>query len=424
MTKTSLLRRLTDRRGSTLIFVAVAMVVLLSVAALAIDVGYLYVVRNELQNAADSGALAGAQVLYNSTGTAVNTDADVTALNYVQSHLSEQATVQVQSVERGHWSFATKTFTANASTATVALWDVTTAQLDANTDFINAVRVVTTRKTVAGAPEQPFFARVFGAAGPTITATAVGYIGFAGTIEPSKLDQPIAICQQSILSGGTGPYTCGVGRMISSSSGAGSETGGWTNFSQPCSTPGGSDVPSLVCSTGNTTAVTLGVGMGTTNGMVQTAYNGLDACWKGLTTLDSNGDGIPDKPWSMTLPVVDCSGNAVGNCSTVVGAVTVDVVWITETDKTKFKEVPRRMFNPTTKTVWTCSTADTSKAGGQQCWNEFVTAFNLKDILAGTAATYEDKTIYFLPDCTPHETIGTTGGANFGTLARIPVLVK
>ena len=32
--------------------------------ALAIDVNHLYVVKNELQNAADSGALAGAVALY------------------------------------------------------------------------------------------------------------------------------------------------------------------------------------------------------------------------------------------------------------------------------------------------------------------------------------------------------------------------
>ena len=32
--------------------------------------------------------------------------------------------------------------------------------------------------------------------------------------------------------------------------------------------------------------------------------------------------------------------------------------------------------------------------------------------------------MYYLPDCTPHEPTGTTGGENFGILAKIPVLVN
>jgi hypothetical protein len=34
------------------------------------------------------------------------------------------------------------------------------------------------------------------------------------------------------------------------------------------------------------------------------------------------------------------------------------------------------------------------------------------------------KTIFILPSCEPHEPSGTTGGENYGVLAKIPVLVK
>jgi hypothetical protein len=47
-------------RGASLVLVAVSLVVLLSVAALAVDLGMLYVARNEAQRAADAAALAGA----------------------------------------------------------------------------------------------------------------------------------------------------------------------------------------------------------------------------------------------------------------------------------------------------------------------------------------------------------------------------
>jgi len=53
--------KLRDQQGVTVILVAVLLSVLLGFTALAIDLSHLYVVRNELQNSADAGALAGAR---------------------------------------------------------------------------------------------------------------------------------------------------------------------------------------------------------------------------------------------------------------------------------------------------------------------------------------------------------------------------
>ncbi len=52
--------RLTDDRGSAVILAAVAMTAMLSVVALAVDVGMLYTARGEAQRVADAAALAGA----------------------------------------------------------------------------------------------------------------------------------------------------------------------------------------------------------------------------------------------------------------------------------------------------------------------------------------------------------------------------
>ena len=49
-----------NNRGQVLVILALGILALLGVAALAIDVGFLYTVRNELQRSADAGALAGA----------------------------------------------------------------------------------------------------------------------------------------------------------------------------------------------------------------------------------------------------------------------------------------------------------------------------------------------------------------------------
>ena len=48
-----------NEKGVTLVYVAILLVVFLGIAALAIDIGYHRVVRNQLQNAADAAALAG-----------------------------------------------------------------------------------------------------------------------------------------------------------------------------------------------------------------------------------------------------------------------------------------------------------------------------------------------------------------------------
>ena len=86
------------------------------------------------------------------------------------------------------------------------------------------------------------------------------------------------------------------------------------------------------------------------------------------------------------------------------------------------KEVPTRMKIPGSDppAYWTCPEG-TPPA---DCWSSFVDTFNLKDVLNEIDAFYEDKTIYFLPDCSPHKTAGNTGGFDFGVLAKIPKLVN
>ncbi len=52
------------QRGAVAIIVAISMVALLAITALAVDVGHVFVVRNQTQNAADAAALRGASFLY------------------------------------------------------------------------------------------------------------------------------------------------------------------------------------------------------------------------------------------------------------------------------------------------------------------------------------------------------------------------
>ena len=77
-----------DERGTVIPIVAVCLSVLIGFAAMVIDLGWLFVVRSELQNAADAGALAGVVELVQtgedaarSTAVAYGTETDQFRLN-------------------------------------------------------------------------------------------------------------------------------------------------------------------------------------------------------------------------------------------------------------------------------------------------------------------------------------------------------
>ncbi len=442
------LKRLKSRQGAVAIIVGLMMAVFIGFAALAVDIGHLYVVRNELQNAADAGALAGARFLYNNNGTAVNTGANQIAYDTATANTSEKVSVDVHwtggnngDVQRGHWSFATRTFTPNDSTTPVDLWNVSTAELDANTNFINAIRVRTRRQDT---PADSFFARIFGHENFSLSTEAIAYIGFAGELLPKDVDQPIGICKESLLIDGN--YSCTIGRMINSGQQVeSSETGGWTDFNQDNPCIGGTNataVKSLVCGNGNPEPIYLGKSIATNGGEIQSAFNKLIECWK--SAADSDSDNIPDTFWNLTLPVINCPGNNVGTCETVAGAVNVNILWITEAGESSCQYESTIVDPNTGATItvynypplkmgeWHCSDQEiTSQSDFNTCWAEFVNAFDLKNLAKNengeivlVPAPCQKKSIYFKPDCTPHDLAGISGGENFGILAKVPILVK
>ena len=436
--------------GAVAVIVGIALLMLVSFAALAIDIGHLYVVRNELQNASDAAALAGARVLYNDDGTLVNVNANQDAYDTATSNKSEKVSVDVHGlqdgdVQRGHWSFATGTFTPNSSTAAVDLWNVSTEDLDANPDFINAVRVTTRREDT---PALSFLAGIFGKDEFILSAEAVAYVGFTGTLAAGEADMPIAICRDSLLM--TGNYTCSMGRMINSGSNIQtSETAGWTNYAQqrepgdpdPCN--GGanaSEVNKIIdppgpgsCFGENVDPLVLGKKMGSTGGQVESVMSTLRDCWE--AAADTDNDGRPDSPWNLTLPVIECPGNNVDVCETVVGAVNVNVIWISGKGESTcdfhpayFDEVNNvwveENLPPINMGDWSCAYQPPATAQEmQECWNSFVNHFNLTNV-DGSTAPCAKKSLYFQPDCTPHEPTGYSGGENFGVLSKYPGLVK
>lgn len=412
----SALERVKNQRGVAVVMVALLIVILIGVAALAVDIGHLLVVRNELQNAADAACLAGARFLYIDHGESVSLEASETAYQAAIANRSEYRPVEVHwndgnggDVERGHWSFATRTFTPSENVDHVPLWDVSPEELDANPDFINAIRVMTRRQET---PAASFFARIFGYENFSAGAEAIAYLGYAGTLGPEEVDQPMAACKGSILT--DEKYSCAVGRMMTLGElVANQETGGWTDFNQDPDTqePNPLEVAALVIRAENPDPIILGRPMAVSGRDIPAAFGLLRDRWSNITGKDD--------PWGVTLPVVECPGNQLDSPARMVGAVRINILWVTDSvDDPFYSDAPREMGIPHSNQTWS-----SSDPNGQVRWNSFVRYFNLRD-LNGALVSYQKKAVYFVPDCHPQEPRGRTGGENFGILAKIPVLAK
>jgi Flp pilus assembly protein TadG len=86
-----------NNRGQVLVLVAISLVVLLGFAALAIDIGYFYHTKNQLQGAADAAALAGVAELDGTNNTTIIDAAKLAAVNYANANKAAGIQVQISS---------------------------------------------------------------------------------------------------------------------------------------------------------------------------------------------------------------------------------------------------------------------------------------------------------------------------------------
>lgn len=403
-----------NETGATAVYAAVVLALLLMFAALGVDVGYLYGVRNELHNAADAGALAGASKLFSSDGELTCDEAIAEATRITAANKTGNQDVVAGAVETGHWSFASRTFTASENTTQLEGWqEMSSSDLDGNPDFINAVRVQTQRSDTPS-----FFAKIIGFDSFFVNNDAVAWLGFPGTFQ---VDQPIAICKESIFDPADESYSCNKGRMINS---GGGNTAAWTNFSQPCKNATPSTVKPYICGKGSP-QLQAGQGLGTIEGETSSPQQ-LIVCWKTGSTYNGKEKA---KNWNITLPVIECPGNKVGTCAKLVGAVNVNLIWIIEKQDPHYNDAPTEMtiLNNDGHEIdsWSNSAPD-----GFTRWKDFVYHFKLANVNgppvsdADYEEMYQNKNIFFLPTCEPQEILGGSGGENFGIMAAIPKLVE
>lgn len=443
--KETILAILKNERGVSAIIVAIFILFVgIGIVAFVIDIGYLNVVKNEIQNAADAGALAGANDLFLPDGS-INEGANQTAFDAATTNKSGGNAVEVNwtypenntDVQRGHWTFGNPGFfTENSSTTQVNPF-IPNHDYNADTNFINAVKVVTHNTQIPS-----FFAKIWGHSGYQRTSDAVAVRTVPGEFLPGDFDYPVAICIEAITD--SSGFTCNIGRMLNSGSNADTHnTGGWTNFTQPCVTANQSNIPTD-CGEGNsglTEGLTTGVGMGTVGGVQQSVLTAIRNCFFDPTTTnerleedgstfsvdrDTDNDGIVDTPLVATLPVISCPSNNISNCATLLTAVNVQIVWISEEGVGQLT-APTKMYDSGFPSGpgdnhWE-PPYDPSDVSGN--WADFVDHFNLKNS-DGDNAPLQIKALYFKPECEVADIAGTGGttGPFFGIFSESSVLVE
>lgn len=271
---------------------AVIITVLLAFGALAIDIANLYVVRNELQNAADAAVLAGAQCLYpraecanlGSTVPDWNT-AQQRATNGISLNQSQGVTLTNGVVEHGYWNLTGTPAGLQPLPMTPTANDVPGLQ-------------VTVRKAPGenGGSVVLYMAGLLGISDAIVSARAVSVVTSAGSVGPSGLfpfvmtkcmfdtywdsasDAPKTATSTSPLPGQTLPQTIGQPYVFQITSGyhvGACDGADWTSFALDRN-----DVPTIgtLIASGNPTTLSLGDQTWIEPGTKTTLYNTVNAC--------------------------------------------------------------------------------------------------------------------------------------------------
>jgi Flp pilus assembly protein TadG len=216
---------LNNQNGAVAVMVSIMMVVLLAMAAAAIDIGHALVARNELQNAGDAAALAGTRalgVIYQGLPTSSQAGYTLTGGN-VASIVTAATTAAAANVAAG------VSITVNAGDIAIGNWDPVTTTLTPTMVQPRAVQVITRRDGTANGPISTFLASVIGMTSVNVSAVATAELNPVGAVAPGDMNAPFGISQFYFTSG----FGCGSTIQFSPSIPGNPQTcAGWTTYDQ------------------------------------------------------------------------------------------------------------------------------------------------------------------------------------------------
>ncbi|MBU3719440.1 MAG: hypothetical protein FGM22_01605 [Burkholderiaceae bacterium] len=153
-------------KGVIAILVALITTALIGFAALTVDLAYVFVVRNELQNAADAAALSGAGRLYTSNAGPNWSDAETQAALVARLNKTEYKLIQDPQVSAGYWS-------TNSTSSIMLPTSVSPSAGDSAAVMVSIQKVDANRD----GPVRPFFASILGKKQIEVDARAVAAVG-------------------------------------------------------------------------------------------------------------------------------------------------------------------------------------------------------------------------------------------------------
>ncbi len=277
-----------DNQAAVAPITAICIVCLLVAVAVVVDLGHIYVVRAELQNAADAGASAGAQALVNlSTTTGGPVPCTIVC---DQAHTRACQTVMVNKADG-------QILTIPAGDVQVGIW---TAAPDSGTwSFapapcsydINAVKVVTRKTDGVNSPVNVIFGRLLGRQEVDVTAQAVAMLGWVKGVDKGRGVLPLALGEAYVPPPG--------GRRLITFGANWSDVGGWHSFFDPSTSA--DDLKALVNETVPNPPVNFGDYISCTNGVDASVVVEMRRHFLN----DRNGD------WLAILPVISSDANYV-----------------------------------------------------------------------------------------------------------------
>ncbi len=288
-----------QERGVTASLVVLSLVALLSLTALAVDMGYLMVMRNRMQNAVDAAALRGAESLYPSGWSA--TPDFTNAVTNAQDAVSLNVAVN----------------SGDTVAATANWWQIINSSAQINPA---AVQVTMTKKVPL------FFAPIFGLSASTISDTATAVVTTPSSIGAGGTHLPIAITQclynQFVSNGApvndpsTGqPYVLSVNTTYASYGNSGCNPMQWTPLTSSAN-QSESETAGVV-SNGNGQAVTVGNSIWLQSGDESSLYHDVNGC------SSQGGDGSCGY---SPVPVINTPCGGSGCSVDVTGLACVNVL--------------------------------------------------------------------------------------------------
>ena len=298
------LRKKLNNKGIAVVYLAILMIVLVGFVGLAVDIGYMYVAKGQLQNAADAAALAGAALLDSSNSTTQTAGRNEAA----KLALANTATGVPVTIANDYSNTLSDIAADSGNDITVGNWDTSqTPKYSTTRTPVNALQV-RARRTVGSTSSAQrmvdlFFAKAFGWQKMGASASAIA--------NATRIVPGIVLCSSAGLCNMAGQLFY----VNHNDPALFTESLAWSVFSTDASVPA-SKLSQFINGTLKLTSDLCGQCITTTQGT--NVINDLDAAFSNPNFDKGNKDitGSTVNAWRIRVPLVDypCSNPTASGC--------------------------------------------------------------------------------------------------------------